>query len=46
MTSINRGHSTICFIDGFVIQVSVKKHCVANTLLAISQIFLHENNHN
>ena len=38
--------SKSCFIYGFVIQVISKKHCVAKVLLAIWQIFLHENNPN
>ena len=40
------GSSTGCFIYKFVIQVmwSVKKHYVAKILLAIWEMFLHENN--
>ena len=46
MARIYWGHSIGCFIYNFLIQWSVKKHWVAEVLLAIWEIFLHENNCN
>ena len=46
MARICWGHSTGCFIYSFVIQVISEKNRVAKILLAIWDIFLHENNCN
>ena len=40
------GHSTVCFIYSFMIQVISQKAIVAKVFLAIWEILLHGNNHN